>query len=135
MCIRIHFILLVGFLACAGCSKEKSTDEMIQDLTVSGNERDRISAVRLLPGHQQDAAKVVPALIKALKDRDGDVRRSAAIGLGYFGEEAKDAIPDLQKLLHDRDARVRESARAALFRIDPDKFTDPRTTAKRIVVR
>jgi len=134
MCIRKHFVLLLVLLACAGCSKEKSTDEMIGDLSFSTNERDRLSAVRRLPHHEQDAAKVVPALIKALKDRADHVRRSAAIGLGYFGEEAKDAIPDLQALLRDPDARTREAAAAALFRIDPDKFKDPRMTAKRVQV-
>jgi HEAT repeats len=108
-------------LACVGCSKEKSTAELIVDLK-SPQDREKISAVRLLPGHTGDAAKVIPALIEALKDKDGDVRRSSAIGLGNFGEEAKDAIPALQLAQHDHDARVRESAGVALTRIDPVKF-------------
>jgi len=61
----------------------------------------------------------VPALIEALKDSEGDIRWSAAIGLGYFGEQAKDAIPALQKAQQDADPRVREGARVALSRIDP----------------
>jgi HEAT repeat protein len=64
---------------------------------------------------------VVPALIEALKDKDGDVRRSAALGLGSFGEEARDAVPALQAAQRDNDARVREAARIALSRIDPNK--------------
>ena len=67
-----------------------------------------------MPQRKGDAAKVVPALIEALKDKDGDVRRSAALGLGSFGEQAKDAIPALQAAQHDRDARVREAAGIAL---------------------
>jgi HEAT repeat protein len=111
-------------LACAGCSKQKTTEELMADLK-NGNERDRIIAVRTLPDREGNAAQMVPALIAALKDKDGDVRRSAALGLGAFGEEAKDAIPALQAVQRDKDARVRESAGIALSRIDPSKFSAP----------
>ena len=103
--------------------QEKSTDELIGDLK-SPQERDRIIAVRLLPQRKGDAAKVVPALIEALKDKDDDIRCDAAIGLGYFGEQAKDAIPALQAAQRDPDARVREAAGVALSRIDP-RFPNP----------
>jgi HEAT repeat protein len=121
---RTRFVLLLCLLACWGCSKNKSTDELIGDLK-STQEGDRIKAVRLLPQRKGDAAQVVPALIEALKDKEGDVRWSAAIGLGYFGEEAKDAIPALQAAQRDRDARVREAAGVALSRIDPERFPAP----------
>jgi HEAT repeat protein len=117
---RSHHLLLLCLLACGGCGK-KSTDGLIADLK-STNEKDRIVAARLLPDRKGDAAQVVPALIEALKDKDGDVRWSAAIGLGYFGEQAKEAIPSLQAAQRDRDARVREAAGVALTRIDPDAF-------------
>lgn len=118
MRVKISLVLLLCLLACGGCGK-KSTDQLIEDLS-SPQERDRIIAVRLLQHRQEDAAKVVPALSKALTSKQGvDVRLSAAIGLGYYGEEAKEAIPALQAALHDRDARVREAARIALSRIDP----------------
>jgi HEAT repeat protein len=96
----------------------------------SSEDRDRIIAVRTLPTRRGDAAQVIPALIEALKDHDGDVRRSAAIGLGCFGDEAKDAIPALQAAQQDRDARVRESARVALSRIDPTRFPLSRSRGK-----
>ena len=115
---RACFIMLVCLLGCGGCSKKKSTDQLLDDLK-SSEERDRIIAVRLLPERKGDAARIVPALIDALKDKDGDIRWSAAIGLGYFGEQAKDAIPALQAARSDRDARVREAAGVALSRIDP----------------
>ena len=117
MRVRILFVLWLGLLAC-GCRKEKSTDELLGDLT-SSQEGDRIKAVRLLPQRKGDAAQIVPAMIKALKDKAGDVRWSAAIGLGSFGEQAKEAVPALQAARRDRDARVREAARVALSRIDP----------------
>jgi HEAT repeats len=115
---RTSVALLLCLLACAGCTKKKSTDELIADLK-SPEEGERVKAVRLLPEKKGDAAKIVPALIEALKDKEGDIRWSAAIGLGSFGEQARDAIPALQAAQSDRDARVREAARVALSRIDP----------------
>ncbi|MFL5340537.1 MAG: HEAT repeat domain-containing protein [Gemmataceae bacterium] len=120
------FILLAGLLAC-GCSKTKSTDQLIADLK-SGEEKQRLIAARLLGQRHAEPAKVVPALTEALSDHDGDVRWSAAIGLGYFGEQAKDAVPALQKAQQDKDGRVREGAAVALSRIDPAKF--PYSAAK-----
>jgi HEAT repeat protein len=113
-------VLLAGLLAC-GCSRTKSTDELIADLK-SGEEKDRLVAARLLPQRTAESAKVVPALTDALKDRDGDVRWSAAIGLGYFGDGAREAVPALQAAQKDKDPRVREGAGVALSRIDPAKY-------------
>jgi HEAT repeat protein len=108
-------------LTCVGCGKEKSTDQLIQDLD-SSQEKDRIVAVRLLQLRDRDGSKVVPALTKALQSKEIEVRISAAIGLGYFGEKAKNAIPALQSAQKDRDPRVREAAGVALYRIDPAQF-------------
>jgi HEAT repeat protein len=124
MRVPTRCILLLCLLACAGCGKSKSTDELIADLK-SPEEGDRIRAVRLLPDRKGDAAQVVPALTEALKDKEGDIRWSAAIGLGSFGEQARDAIPALQAAQRDRDARVREAAAVALSRIDPNRFPVP----------
>jgi hypothetical protein len=121
MRVRTRLVLLLGVLACGGCGKKKSTDQLIEDLKAP-QERERIIAVRLLPQRKGDAAKIVPALIESLKDKQGDIRWSAAIGLGSFGEQARDAIPALRAAQRDRDARVREAARTALSRIDPARF-------------
>jgi hypothetical protein len=110
-------------LALCGCGK-KSTDQLLEDLK-SSEERQRLIAVRLLPQRTGDAAQIVPALIGALKDKEGDIRRSAALGLGSFAEQARDAIPALEAAQKDRDARVREAARLALSLIDPAQFPDP----------
>ena len=113
--------LALCLLACAGCSKQKPTAELINDLN-SPEEKARTIAVRLLGDRIDEPAQVVPALVKALDDKETDVRWSAAIGLGYFGEEAKDAISSLQRAQHDRDPRVREAAGVALARIEPNRF-------------
>ena len=125
MRVRTPLVLLLGLLACVGCGRKKSTEELIADLKGPGD-RERVIAVRTLPQRRGDAAQVVPALIEVLKSTDADVRWSAAIGLGAFGEQARDAIPALQAAAQrDRDARVREAAGVALSRIDPTRFTRP----------
>ena len=129
MSAQTRFALLLCLLVCAGCGR-KSTDDLIADLK-SSDERDRTIAVRLLPQRKGDAAKVVPALIESLNDKEGDIRWSAAIGLGYFGEQAREAIPALEKAQHDRDARVREGATVALSRIDPEQFPPQTKTRKK----
>jgi HEAT repeat protein len=129
MRLRTGLVLLLCLPACGGCGKTKSTDELITDLkSPQAPERDRIVAVRLLPQRKGDAARVVPALIEALKDKEDDIRCSAAIGLGYFGGQAKDAVPALQAAQQDPDVRVREAANVALSRIDSSRFPDPYKT-------
>jgi HEAT repeat protein len=122
MRVRMRFVLLLCLLGCVGCGR-KSTDQLIGDLK-SPQERDQIVAVRLLQQRKGDAAKVVPALTEALKSKDDGIRCDAAIGLGYFGEQAKDAIPALEAARNDPDVRVREAAGVALSRIDP-RFPNP----------
>jgi HEAT repeat protein len=114
-------VVLLGVLAVGGCAKKKSTEDLLADLK-SSREKDRVVAVRLLPQRKGDAVQAVPALIAALKDKESDVRRSAAIGLGNLGESAKESIPALRAAQRDRDARVREAVRVALSRIDPQRF-------------
>ncbi len=114
---RTALLLMFCVLMYGGCGKkEKSTAELLADLK-SGEDRDRLIAVRLLPYRQDDAAEVVPALIEALKDKAADIRLGAAVGLGSFGDKAKDAIPALKLLDHDSDPRVRAAATKALSRI------------------
>jgi HEAT repeat protein len=121
MRVQTRVVLWLGLLACTGCGpKEKPTPELLADLR-GRDERDRLIAVRLLQHRKDDAAQVVLALTEALKDKAVDVRLSAAIGLGYFGEQARDAIPALQAAQRDHDARVCEAAGKALARIDPSR--------------
>ena len=122
MHVQTGLVLLLCLLACGGCNTGKSTDELIADLK-SGTEIEGVKAARTLPRGKEDAEKVVPALIEGLTHKGNDVRRSSALKLGEFHEQAKDAIPALQKAEQDDgDARVREAAGIALSRIDPEQF-------------
>ena len=122
MRVQTGLVLLLCLLACGGCGNQKSTDELIADLKASKGTKATVAA-RTLPGGTGDAEKVVPALIEGLRHSAQEVRRSAAVKLGAFGEQAKDAIPALQKAEEvDGDARVREAAGIALSRIDPERF-------------
>lgn len=115
---------MLGLLAASGCGRSKSTDELLADLN-SPEERDRIIAVRLLPQRKKDAERIVPALTQCLQDKQGDVRLSAAVGLGTFGDQATSAIDALRKAEDDRDTRVRRAAGTALTRIDPSLTPKP----------
>ena len=122
MRMQTGLVLLLCLLACGGCSNQKSTDDLIAELK-SGKDQAAALAARTLPRGKNDAEKVVPALIDGLTHKGNDVRRSSALKLGEFKEQAKDAIPALQKAEEeDGDARVREAAGIALSRIDPKRF-------------
>jgi HEAT repeat protein len=59
----------------------------------------------------------IPSLVKALKDSDVRVRRSAAEVLGKFGPLARQAVPALREALGDDDTEVRENASLAILNI------------------
>ncbi len=124
------FALLVGLIICGGCHRAKTTDELLDDLK-SSHERDRIIAVRLLPERKAEGDRVVPALIESLNDKHDDVRLSAAIGLGSFGEAAVAAVPALMAAQRDSDARIRRAAGVALSRIDPKRAPSPAASERR----
>lgn len=59
----------------------------------------------------------IPTIVKALKDGDVRVRRTAAEVLGRFGPLARQAVPALREALGDDDAEVRENASLAMLNI------------------
>lgn len=64
-------------------------------------------------------AEAIPALLRALEDPAGGVRREAANALGRLGAVAKDAVPALEQILNDpRDDGARLCAAEALWKID-----------------
>lgn len=61
----------------------------------------------------------VPNLIEELADKDPKVRQAAAQKLEPLGDKALAAVPGLVKALKDPDEAVREAAASALAVIDP----------------
>lgn len=59
----------------------------------------------------------VPSLIQALRHRDTEVRRQAALVLARIGPEAADAVPELTEALDDPHETVRKAAGRALGQI------------------
>ena len=63
----------------------------------------------------KDAAKAVPALVKALEDRNGLVRQQVILALGEIGDER--AVDPLAALVAGPDLRTRQLAARSLGRI------------------
>jgi len=72
---------------------------------------------------KQIGRPAIPALAKALKNSDANVRTMAAGALGSIGAEAKTALPQLVPLLQDSDADVRSNAAEALGGIGAEAKT------------
>jgi HEAT repeat protein len=87
----------------------------------SGNERMRGISTFELGKLGPEAAGAVPLLAELYaRDRNLDVRWSAAWGLGKMGRAAADAVPALVRgLVHDADPDVRAQTAWALGRIGP----------------
>jgi HEAT repeat protein len=68
-------------------------------------------------GSGPEARPTIPALTGALKDKDSNVRHTAAGALGSIGPEAKAAVPALTEALQDKDLQTRHFAARALVRV------------------
>jgi HEAT repeat protein len=95
--------------------------ELFQTLVSTENPADeRATAARTLGGKGHEAAIVIPALYKILRDeKDKSIRLAAAEALGNFGAEAYYIVPGLYALTVGGDREVVSAASAAMKRIDP----------------
>ncbi|MHC4353790.1 MAG: HEAT repeat domain-containing protein [Planctomycetota bacterium] len=94
---------------------QKKVDEWIRQLEDKGEGGDvRRKAAELL-GRTGDP-RVVPALLKALEDKQYTVRRDAANALGRIGDQR--AVQPLIEALEDKQDSVRQAAARALGKID-----------------
>ncbi|MDQ3297529.1 MAG: HEAT repeat domain-containing protein [Myxococcota bacterium] len=64
-----------------------------------------------------DKARAVPVLASMLTDRSPEVRRLAALNLGFCRGHARGAVDQLKPLLKDRVKKVRETAKDAIAEI------------------
>jgi HEAT repeat protein len=98
-----------------------TVDAMIAELE-DPDYRVRLAAVDVLETAGEAAVPAIPALVKALSDRNKFVRWSAARTLGRLHpRQAKLVVPALTRLLNDReDLSVRITAAYALEKYGPD---------------
>jgi HEAT repeat protein len=106
-------------------SKLKSVDGRITALTdVLADEKNdaqlRKTAVEMLGRFKELAADAVPALAKALSDKNVDLRIAAGGALARIGPQAKGALPEIRKALKDGDANVRNRAIDVLAKLASD---------------
>lgn len=81
------------------------------------NGRARIRAAEALGRLGADAALAVPALTRALRDREHEMRWSAALALGRIGAPAATATPALVRALDDSSPHVRWTVPGVLVAI------------------
>ncbi len=99
-------------MAAASRAELKIIKQSTKTLKRSRKARERVKAVNKLGRIKK--AEVVPLLIKALSDSDGDVRRAAADVLWRLGDLSEPAREPLMKLLDDPVPGVRVRAASAL---------------------
>ena len=87
-----------------------------QTILIFGPVDARKWSVKKLEGYKELAVR---PLAIALKDKNEDVRESAAVALGRIGSAAEKAVPALIEALKDKDSWVRYYAAEVLGKIGP----------------
>ncbi len=96
--------------------------ELVQSLSPENPVDARVAAAKALGGKGHEAAIVIPALYKIVRDdKDASIRRAAAEALGHLGAEAYYIAPGLDAIAAGGDSEVAAAARAALESIRPRK--------------
>ncbi len=99
---------------------EDQASEEIQGLVarLTGQDpTDRVIAAKALAVKGWGAIHAMPALAKALVDRDKWLREAAAKALGSMGDAAEPTVPNLQRLAADPEPEVQAAAEQALKEI------------------
>lgn len=85
----------------------------------------RQRAAQALNRFGPDAAKAVPALIRAYDDEKSYVRSPVIVALGKIGSETREAIPILVQALWDRDSQISWHAGQSLGKIGAEEGVVP----------
>jgi HEAT repeat protein len=79
---------------------------------------DAVSALGDSALGEANRARAVPLLARALKDESSEVRRLAALSLGWCGRHARAQRESIEALLTDKRESVRQAAEVALAHVD-----------------
>ncbi len=137
----LFFLAIVLAFSASMCAADISS--LVEDLGTKRKAKDASDELAVI------GKAAVPALIKALGDKDRHRGRYAARALRQMGQEAADAIPALFEALDDADADTREYSvealgnmteqasvvRPILARVTLDKNEDVREKAKLVLAR
>ena len=74
---------------------------------------------RFASPRREYAVRVLPWLIKALKDENEEVCFQAVLVIARMGPSAQEAVPELVRLYHEPDLQISHYADVALWQIDP----------------
>jgi HEAT repeat protein len=109
----------VASLLHIGLPSAPAAVELIRVLQEDKTATVRRAAALALPAVGAAPARSVPALVKALEDKNIPVAVAAAESLGKFGPRAKSAIRALEGLLQHKKPALRNAVAAALEQIRP----------------
>jgi HEAT repeat protein len=115
----VLFGLLAMALLISGCHSDAKVGDISSQLETaqSGTGQERFAAIDHLGDRQDEAAAVVPVLLKLLNDPNAQVRWHAERSIGDFGDKAQAAVPDLLKQLAGDDPTDTYHAAIALGKI------------------
>jgi len=99
---------------------EAALPVLIEGVEAKGDWGLRMKYIQAIGNLGPKAAKAVPALIKAMEDKNHRIRQHTAWTLSKIGPAAKAAIPILKKALNDENNSVRYNAKVALEKIGGD---------------
>ncbi|MDP6111830.1 MAG: HEAT repeat domain-containing protein [Planctomycetota bacterium] len=112
--------LLLPILLLGGCGIDTPAERAIKKLKSSSPEEREAGAMALGQLHQQKEDSI-PALRKALKDKEVKVKIAAATALAAFGEDAAECAPEILALTDGADNKVKYRAMSALASIKAEK--------------
>jgi HEAT repeat protein len=120
----MRILLIAGsFLPLAGCAEKPPLQvhgKPVSHWVAAMQDPDpqaRIKAARMLGNAGASDPAVVPALVKAIKDPEAEVRGEVILALLKIGPDAQEAITVLKDAQQDEDDQVRSYAEKALKRI------------------
>lgn len=101
-----------------GFAAETMTTAQMLQTAAAGAKEARYTAIDDLGERHEQAAQVVPELIKLLEDSDPQIRWRTTRTLGEYGGQAKSAVAGVRKLLAESDPVVQYHAAVALGKLE-----------------